>query len=96
MKKQEALQVGKIIEIAMAKAGCTDEFARQQACYIWPDIVGPTINRYTTRRWVDRDVLHVCITSAPLKNELSFHIARLVEKINEAVGRNALSTIVLH
>lgn len=96
MKKQEAMTVGEIIEMAMARTGNPDEYARQRACFVWPDIVGPTINRYTTRRWVDRDVLHVCITSAPLKHELSFHLARLAEKINEAVGHNVISAIILH
>ena len=40
--------------------------------------------------------MHVYITSAVLKNELSFCRASLVEKINKAVGSDVLTEIVFH
>lgn len=80
----------------MARAGVADTMAQHRACYIWPEIVGPGVNRYTLRRYVEGSVLHVHITSAPLKNELSFHRQRLVELINQAVGSQALTDIVIH
>lgn len=96
MKKREALTVGQIIEQAIAETGNTAEYDRQRACFCWSEVVGPAINRLTTRRWVDRDTLHVCITSASLKNELQYHIPRLLESLNRMVGREVLSSIVIH
>ncbi|MCC8114047.1 MAG: DUF721 domain-containing protein [Bacteroidales bacterium] len=96
MKKHEAMTVGQIIEQAIAQTGNRDEYERQQACYLWPEIVGPTINRYTTRRWVERDVMHVCLSSAVLKNELMFHRARIIDMLNRALGTKVISEIVIH
>ncbi|MCM1452119.1 MAG: DUF721 domain-containing protein [Clostridium sp.] len=96
MKKREALTVGQIIEQAIAETGNSQEYDRQMASFLWADVVGPAVNRLTTRRWVDRDVLHVCITSASLKNELKFLVPRLVENLNRAVGRPVLSNIIIH
>lgn len=96
MKRTEALRVDAIIKQAMAECGATGTFNQQQACFVWPEIVGPAINRCTTQRWVDRDVMHVCINSASLKHELGFVAAQIVERINRAVGTNVITKIVFH
>lgn len=41
-------------------------------------------------------IMHVYITSAVLKNELSFNRRPLVEAINRAVGRNIITDIRFH
>ena len=63
---------------------------------MWADVAGPSINRYTLRRYVDHGVMHVYLTSAPLKNELSYSRAALVEAINKAVGADVVKEIVIH
>lgn len=96
MKRTEPRQLGDILREAIETAGITDDVARHQACYVWAEIVGPGVNRYTFRRYVTGSVMHVYITSAVLKNELSFFKSGLVEKINKAVGSDVLTDIVFH
>ena len=96
MKRNEPTLVGDIIAQAINMSGSREVYDRQRVCYLWPEVVGPTINRLTTRRWVDRDELHVAIASAALKNELSFMNARLTQLINEAFGAQIISRIVIH
>lgn len=80
----------------MDKAGLTDSLNEQRASAAWADVVGPSINRYTTRRYVDHGVMHVYMTSAPLKNELGFVRDRLIEAINRQVGTETVKEIVFH
>ena len=40
--------------------------------------------------------MHVYISSASLKNELSYHRNRLVQLLNEAVGADVITSIELH
>lgn len=96
MRRTEAKRIDEIIGEAIEAAGTRDAFNRQRICYLWPEIVGVSINRLTTRRWVERDTLHVCITSAAVKNELSFVASQLVERLNRAAGANVISRIVFH
>lgn len=96
MKRNEAKTVGEIFDEAMSQAGVTEIYDEQRASYLWPEVVGPTVNRFTTRRYVERGVLHVFISSASLKSELSFLTATLVSRINEAVGKNVIRSIVIH
>jgi hypothetical protein len=96
MKKREPEQIGDIIKRAIEQSGNQTIYNEQRLCYMWPDVVGPTINRYTTRRWVEHGTMHVVITSAPLKNELSFHKTALIEQLNKAAGVNVINNLVIH
>lgn len=96
MRKTEALSVGEIIERAIAATGNRDEYARQQALFLWPEVVGPTINRCTVRRWMDRDVMHVCLNSSVLKNELLYLTDSIRGKINSLMGSQVVAKIMIH
>lgn len=96
MKRTEPKSFAQIFDENMALAGATDTLAEHRACYLWSEIVGPGVNRYTFKRYIEQRVMHVYITSAPLKNELAFHRQSLVDKINQAVGANVIDRIEFH
>ena len=97
MKRTEPKSFAEIFDENIARAGASDTMARHQACFLWPEIVGPGINKYTYKRYVDdTGCLHVYVSSAPLKNELSYMRSQLVEQINKAVGSQALTDIIFH
>ena len=58
--------------------------------------MGPAINRYTARRYIEGTTLHVFITSASLKNEISYLRPQLVSRLNEAVGKDIITDIMIH
>lgn len=96
MKWTEPKTFSEIFNEAMTRVGMSDTYDEQRASYLWTEIVGPTINRFTTRRYIADGVLHVYITSAPLKSELSFLTDMLMKRINDAVGRQVVTSIVIH
>ncbi len=97
MKRSEAESVSQIFDRVIAQAGLTETMASQRACYLWPEVVGPGINKYTLKRYVEGTVLHVFITSAALRNELSFMRSALLRNLNEAAGaEDALTDIIFH
>lgn len=96
MKRTEAQSIKEIIDKAISSQNLTTTFNEQKAGYVWQEVVGPTINRYTTRRYVDNGTLHVYISSAPLKNELQFLKTKLISEINKTVGADVITNIVIH
>lgn len=96
MKRTDPKHIAGIIDEAINRAGLTESLNGQRAAAAWIDVVGPGINRYTTRRYVDHGVLHVYLTSAPLKNELSFNRDRLISAINRAVGAEVITDVQFH
>lgn len=96
MKRTEPQLLADIINETLRRDGLDTAMAEQRALYMWPEIVGPGVNRHTTRRYVDKGVMHVYISSSVLKNELSFHISSLVKLLNRAAGSNVITQIVIH
>ncbi|MDE7024274.1 MAG: DUF721 domain-containing protein [Paramuribaculum sp.] len=96
MKRTEPKILADIINESLQQDGLDIAMAEQRALYVWPEIVGPGVNRYTTRRYVENGIMHVYLSSAVLKNELSYHRSSLVEQLNLAAGANVISQIVLH
>ena len=96
MKWTEPKTFGEIFKEAMARTGLNDVYDEQRAACLWTEIVGPTVNRLTTRRYIADGVLHVYISSAPLKSELNFLTDTLMSRINEAVGHPVVKSIIIH
>ena len=90
------MAVGDILKAMIESDGNAVEFDRQKVCYLWSEIAGQHINRQTIRRYVENDVLHVYIASAPMKSELAYITDSLVGRLNEAVGRRVIKKIVIH
>lgn len=96
MKRTDPRSFGALFEELIDRCGARDTFDRQRVCYLWPEVMGPTINRHTARRWVDGGTLHVVITSAPLKSELGMMRQAIVDRLNEAAGKAVIGSVVFH
>lgn len=96
MQRTEPMTIRQIIDRVMDTSARSDEMLAMRASYLWADIVGPGVNRFTSRRYVKDGVLHVYITSGPLKSELSFRREALIEEINRILGRPVIREIRLH
>ena len=96
MKPGEAQSVGEIIARILDNQDSRPEFDRQKACWLWGELLGPTVNRLTTRRYISGTQLHVYISSGAIKNELMYMLDPLVKRINETVGANIITKIILH
>lgn len=96
MKRTEARSIKQIIDAALSESDMRGALMEQRVCYLWPEVVGPGINRYTTRRFVEGGRMHVFISSGPLKGELAFHRSALVAQLNRAAGADVITEIVIH
>ncbi len=96
MKKYEAMSVADIIQQAISSTGNRDEYHKQQVCFLWGEVVGPYINKFTMRRFISGTVMHVYLSSAILKSELSFQKQALVQKLNSLAGKEVITDLFIH
>ncbi len=98
MKRTEAEQVGDIINEVFRRAGQTDNACRHRALAMWSEVVGQGVNRQTTRRYVtEQGVMHVFITSAALKSDLSFMKSQIIKNLNDFAGKpDAIVDLIIH
>lgn len=96
MKRTDPIAIGELISRVMDDPDSRPNYDRQKASWAWGEILGPTVVKVTSRRYVEGDVLHAYITSSAVKSELTFMLEPLVEKINQAVGAPVIKKIILH
>lgn len=96
MKRTEPISIKQLIDKVMLEGDSRDVMLQQRASFLWTEVVGSTVNRYTFRRYVENGVLHVYITSASLKNDLSFLRNSIIKEINGRLGAEVLHDVVIH
>ena len=73
-------------------AGYLDE---QKAIQCWPKVVGPFIASHTIDLSIKNKVLFVRVDSDALRHELNYSKSLLLKNLNDLVGKEVLTEIVL-
>ena len=94
MKRTDAKNIGQIINDLLKQENLDVALDEHRASALWPEIVGDGINRYTIRRYVHNGVMTVHLSSASLANELMLNRASIIQRINEALGREIIREII--
>ena len=94
MKRTEAKNIGQIINDLLKQENLDVALDEHRASALWPQIVGDGVNRYTITRNVKDGVMTVHLSSASLANELMLNRASIVQRINEALGREIIRDII--
>ncbi|WP_026753128.1 DUF721 domain-containing protein [Sediminibacter sp. Hel_I_10] len=61
----------------------------------WNKMMGNGVNNYTTDVQLDRDTLYVALSSSVLREELSYGKQKIVDMLNESIGKNVIKKLVL-
>ena len=62
---------------------------------VWNDQMGPAIAKYTTNIKLDRDTLYVQLSSSVLREELSYGKLRIIDNLNETLGKALITKLIL-
>lgn len=61
----------------------------------WKNLMGPGISNYTGEVMLRGTVLYVQLTSAVLREELSYGREKIIRMINQEMGRDVVTDVVL-
>ena len=61
----------------------------------WEQVCGKMIAKHTKDIYFKSGTLHVVLDSAPLRQELSYAKEKLIERLNQAAGKNMVKDIYL-
>ena len=62
---------------------------------LWKKTIGGNVNSYTTDIYLKKKTLYVSLSSSVLRQELSYGKQKIVDLINEEIGKNLINKIVL-
>lgn len=61
----------------------------------WHNIMGNAISKYTTAISLERDVLYIQLSSSVLREELSYGKSKIIKLLNEELGKELITKLVL-
>ncbi len=61
----------------------------------WERVLGNGVNHYTKSVTLRNEVLYVSLSSSVLREELSLGISRIIQMLNEDLGREVIQKLVL-
>lgn len=61
----------------------------------WEKVMGKTIATYTSNIQLRNNTLFLTLLSAPLKHELSYAKAKIIELLNEELGEEVIREVVI-
>jgi hypothetical protein len=62
---------------------------------VWEEIMGVTIAKYTEKIYIFDQKLFIHSNIGPLKNELGFQKAQIIERVNEKMGEKVIIDVVI-
>jgi hypothetical protein len=62
---------------------------------VWLEIMGTTIAKYTDKIYIFNQKLFIETSVGPLKNELGFQKLQIVARVNEKMGENIITDVVI-
>ncbi|MBR6490610.1 MAG: DUF721 domain-containing protein [Muribaculaceae bacterium] len=95
MKRTEAKSIAEIIGDFMQQEDIETTMLEHKALNLWPQVVGPGVNRMTTERYVENGVITVKISSAALRNDLMLSRSNIINQLNTLVGKPVIREIIL-
>jgi len=69
-----------------------NKVSAQQA---WHRVMGNAISKYTTQVLLERDTLYVRLSSSVLREELSYGKEKIIKLLNDELGKELVTKLVL-
>lgn len=63
---------------------------------IWEEIMGKVIAKYTDKIQIINQKLFIRTSNGPLKSELLYQRAKIIERINEKMGAGTITEVVIN
>ena len=61
----------------------------------WAKLMGNGVNNYTTSVNLERDTLYVQLSSSVLREELSYGKQKIMDMLNEEIGKKIMKKLIL-
>tara|TARA_R110002049_G_scaffold308457_1_gene512537 strand:+ start:120 stop:416 length:297 start_codon:yes stop_codon:yes gene_type:complete len=61
----------------------------------WQNLMGNGVNNYTTAIKLERDTLYIQLSSSVLREELSYGKQKIINMLNEELGKEIIKKLVL-
>ncbi|HSV09279.1 MAG TPA: DUF721 domain-containing protein [Hanamia sp.] len=89
------ISIGDALKEFLKKSKLRNGVQAMQVKEVWEKIMGKTIANYTDKIEIINTTLFISTNIAPLKNELIYQKAKIIERVNEALGEKVIKEVVI-
>lgn len=87
--------IGDALHQFINKSNLRNGLRAVQITQIWEEVMGKTIAKYTEKIEIINNTLFIYTPVGPLKNELQFQKAQIIERINEKLQEPLIQEVVI-
>ena len=93
-KKFEPQTIGEILDDIVRSKALKTGLTNAKVSQLWYKLMGDNINRYTGKIIVKNKTLTIYLSSAPLREELSYGKDKIIKLINDETGIKLIEKII--
>lgn len=90
-----AIPIGQVLQQFLRKSRMRNDIRSIQVGDVWEKVVGKTIAAYTDRVQLVNQTLFISTTVASLRSELLYQRQLIVDRVNEEMGENIVTDVVI-
>ena len=95
-KKKNPVSVKNVIDKILLNKKLNNGLLELRIKDAWKNVMGKNINTYTTNIKLNKEIIFVKLSSAPLKNELIYRAEKIVKLLNNELGQEKIKEIKFH
>ena len=95
-KKKNPVSVKNVIDKILLNKKLNNGLLELRIKDAWKNVMGKNINTYTTNITLNKQIIFVKLSSAPLKNELVYKADTIIKLLNNELGQERIKEIKFH
>ena len=93
-KKFEPQTIGEVLDDIVGSKALKNGLTNAKVVQLWSKLMGENIERYTDKIIVKNKTLTISLSSAPLREELTYGKEKIIKMINEETGVKLIEKII--
>jgi len=94
-RKFEPQLLGKVLSEIVESKALSRGITNEKMNGLWNQLLGDNISQFTDKVELRNETLYVSLSSAPLREELSYGKEKIMRMLNEEMGKETIKKIVL-
>ena len=95
-KKKNPVSVKNVIDKILLNKKLNNGLLEIKIKDAWKNVMGKNVNTYTTNIKLNKQIIFVKLSSAPLKNELVYRSDTIIKLLNNELGQERIKKIKFH
>ena len=95
-KKKNPISVKNVIDKILLNKKLNHGLLELRIKDAWKNVMGKNVNTYTTNIKLNKEIIFVKLSSAPLKNELVYRSDTIIKLLNNELGQEKIKEIKFH